>query len=272
MQVGYVGGEGHHLFDKYTVNLIDPATGKRPLSQFSSFGLKANDGNNNFNALQVSLQRRFVSGFLFQTNYMWSHAIADASLGSGQPAFPFRTWPAAPATAAAPASMSATTSSSTAVYELPFGHGKKYLERRDGFAGARRLGTLRPGAGAHRPAGEHHHDPQGLGSARRQHVQPASRLRCRPVHLRRRSDHQQLVQPRCVFATRRRAPGATLAATSPTGPALSRSTRRWRNGSASPSATRSICAPPRSTCSTIRSSRIRPAISPNPASVRSPTF
>ena len=28
-QVGYVGGEGHHLFDKYTVNLINPATGLR---------------------------------------------------------------------------------------------------------------------------------------------------------------------------------------------------------------------------------------------------
>ena len=31
-QVGYVGGEGHHLFDKYTVNLIDPLTGLRPLT------------------------------------------------------------------------------------------------------------------------------------------------------------------------------------------------------------------------------------------------
>ncbi len=42
-QVGYVGSVGRHLFDRYQVNLIDPATGKRPLSQFSQFGLKAND-------------------------------------------------------------------------------------------------------------------------------------------------------------------------------------------------------------------------------------
>ncbi|MGD0773970.1 MAG: TonB-dependent receptor, partial [Candidatus Solibacter sp.] len=48
-QVGYVGGEGHHLFDKYSVNLINPATGKRTLAAFGSFGMKANDGNNNFN-------------------------------------------------------------------------------------------------------------------------------------------------------------------------------------------------------------------------------
>ena len=82
-QVGYVGAEGHHLFDKYTVNLINPATGKRTLSAFSSFGMKSNDGNNNFNALQASLQRRFAHGLLFQANYMWSHGITDASDGSG---------------------------------------------------------------------------------------------------------------------------------------------------------------------------------------------
>ena len=82
-QVGYVGSEGHHLFDKYTVNLINPATGKAPLPAFSSFGLKANDGNNNFNAMQASVHRLFAHGLLLQANYMWSHGITDASDGSG---------------------------------------------------------------------------------------------------------------------------------------------------------------------------------------------
>src|SRR5207247_6472771 len=35
-QVGYVGSEGHHLFDREQVNLINPATGLRPLPQFAS--------------------------------------------------------------------------------------------------------------------------------------------------------------------------------------------------------------------------------------------
>src|SRR5262249_30611386 len=83
-QVGYVGSVGHHLFSKYNVNLIDPATGKRPLAGFDQFGLKANDGNNNFNALQASVERRFVNGLLFQMNYMWSHGITDASIGAGE--------------------------------------------------------------------------------------------------------------------------------------------------------------------------------------------
>jgi hypothetical protein len=84
LSVGYVGSQGHHLFDKYTVNLLDPGTGKRPLAGFGSFGLKSNDGNDNFNALQASIQRRFKHGLLFQTNYMYSHGIADASIGSGE--------------------------------------------------------------------------------------------------------------------------------------------------------------------------------------------
>lgn len=82
--VSYIGGEGHHLFTRYTINLIDPTTGKRPLAGFGSFGLKTNDGNNNFNTMQASVQRRFQRGFLFQMNYMWSHGITDSSIGSGE--------------------------------------------------------------------------------------------------------------------------------------------------------------------------------------------
>jgi outer membrane receptor protein involved in Fe transport len=83
-QISYIGGEGHHLFARHTINLIDPTTGKRPLAGFGSFGLKDNDGNNNFHSLQASVQRRFVRGLLFQGNYTWGHGITDASIGSGE--------------------------------------------------------------------------------------------------------------------------------------------------------------------------------------------
>jgi hypothetical protein len=126
LQVGYTGGEGHHLFDRYTVNLINPLTGKRPLAGFGSFGLKANDGNNNFNALQASIHRRFTHGLLFQANYMWSHGITDASIGSGE------------SVAFQDQSCRACDRSSTnidvrhnlvanGVYELPFGRNKPFL-------------------------------------------------------------------------------------------------------------------------------------------------
>lgn len=84
LQTGYIGSVGHHLFTRYTINLIDPTTGKRPLAQFSQFGLKTNDGNNNFNAMQISLERRLSGGLLWQTQYMWSHGITDSSLGAGE--------------------------------------------------------------------------------------------------------------------------------------------------------------------------------------------
>jgi hypothetical protein len=125
-QVGYTGGEGHHLFDRATINLINPLTGKRPLAGFGSFGLKENNANNNFNGLQASIHRRFVRGLLFQANYMWSHGITDASIGSGE------------SVAFQNQSCRGCDRSSTnidvrhnvtinGVYELPFGPGKHLL-------------------------------------------------------------------------------------------------------------------------------------------------
>jgi hypothetical protein len=125
-QIGYVGGEGHHLFDKYTVNLIDPATGLRPLANFSSFGLKANDGNENFNALQVSLQRRFVRNLLFQTNYMWSHGIADSSIGSGE-SVGFQDMACRACDRSSTNIDVRHTVTINGVYDLPFGPKQKFL-------------------------------------------------------------------------------------------------------------------------------------------------
>jgi hypothetical protein len=125
-QVGYTGSEGHHLFDKYTVNLINPATGKRPLAGFGSFGLKANDGNDNFNALQVSLQRRFVRGLLFQMNYMWSHGIGDASIGSGE-AMSFQDMACRACDRSSTNIDVRHNMTANAIYQLPFGAGKPFL-------------------------------------------------------------------------------------------------------------------------------------------------
>jgi hypothetical protein len=127
LQVGYTGGEGHHLFDRYTTNLINPLTGKRPLAGFSSFGLKANDANNNFNALQISLNRRFTHGLLYQMNYMWSHGITDSSIGSGESV-------AIENMACRACDRSRTnidvrhSFNSNFIYELPFGAGKQFLK------------------------------------------------------------------------------------------------------------------------------------------------
>jgi hypothetical protein len=125
-QVAYVGAIGRHLFDKYQVNLIDPATGTRPLAGFSQFGLKANDANDSFNAMQISLQRRFVSGFSWQTQYMWSHGIADGSIGSGT-SVSFENMACRVCDRSDSPIDVRQTMTSNAIYELPFGPGRRYL-------------------------------------------------------------------------------------------------------------------------------------------------
>ena len=68
------------------VNLKDPITGKRPLPQFGQFQIKYNDSNSTFHALLASLQRSFTNGWLWQTQYIWSHTTADGSVGTGETA------------------------------------------------------------------------------------------------------------------------------------------------------------------------------------------
>jgi hypothetical protein len=131
-QIGYVGGSGHHLFTRYTINLLDPVTGKRPLAAFSSFGLKANDGNNNFNALQASLQRRFVRGLLLQANYAWAHGITDSSIGSGE-SVAFQNQSCRACDRSSSSVDVRHTLTMNGVYQLPFGQGKQFLNGK-GFA------------------------------------------------------------------------------------------------------------------------------------------
>src|SRR5262249_27782238 len=83
-EVGYIGSEGHHLFSKYTINLIDAISGKHPLANFGSYNYKTNDGNSNFNALQTTVHHRFIKGLLLQGNYTYGHTITDASIGSDE--------------------------------------------------------------------------------------------------------------------------------------------------------------------------------------------
>ncbi len=132
-QVGYLGSKGTHLFDKYTVNLLDPVTRLRPLSQFSSFGLKANTGNNNFNALQAQIQRRFKGGFMLQSNYMWSHGITDASLGAGE-SVSFQDMACRACDRSSSNIDVRHYFTANAVYELPFGKGKPFAQNGVGAA------------------------------------------------------------------------------------------------------------------------------------------
>jgi hypothetical protein len=88
MQVGYIGNQGHHMLDRNNVNNIDPATGRRPLPQFSRVDIKSSGSDTNFNGLQFSLYRRAANGLQLGTQYMWSHAFDEGSLGGGESTAP----------------------------------------------------------------------------------------------------------------------------------------------------------------------------------------
>ena len=125
-QIAYDGSEGHRLFGKIEANVIDPVTGLRPIPTFGQYGYKNNLGNSNFHSLQVSLKRTMANGWLWGTQYMWSHGLADEGFGAGD------------TTTNQNVSCLKCDYSSTdidirqslsvnSVYELPFGPGKPFL-------------------------------------------------------------------------------------------------------------------------------------------------
>jgi len=125
-QIAYDGSAGHRLFGKFNANVINPLTGTRPIPTFGQYGYKNNLGNSNFHSLQVSLQRHLTSGWLWETQYMWSHAMADSGFGAGDTI-------GVENVACLKCDYSSTdidirnSLSINSVYELPFGPGKHFL-------------------------------------------------------------------------------------------------------------------------------------------------
>src|SRR5271157_643132 len=125
-QIAYDGSAGHRLFGRLQANLINPLTGTRPIPTFGQYGEKDNIGNSNFHALQVSLKRALASGWEWGTQYMWSHAMADQGFGAGDSTTNENM-------ACLKCDYSSTdidirhSLSVNSVYELPFGHGKHFL-------------------------------------------------------------------------------------------------------------------------------------------------
>lgn len=134
-QVGYVGSQGHHLFSKITANgfLASALPAQvRPIPSLGTYGLKSNNGNSNFNALQLSLERTFKNGFLWQTQYMWSHAITDASIGAGE-AVSVQNNSCLRCDRGSTNQDVRSSFTTNAVYRLPFGKGRRFLN--SGVAG-----------------------------------------------------------------------------------------------------------------------------------------
>ena len=87
-QIGYTGSLGRNLFQRSITNLItgvNPATGavQRQNAAFGEIDYKTSGGRDSYNALQLSLSRRFSQGVALGAQYSWAHSLGT-SQGSNE--------------------------------------------------------------------------------------------------------------------------------------------------------------------------------------------
>ena len=130
LQIAYVGSDGLHLPRAGEANPYEPALGHNLNPNFGSVPQILTDATSNYNSLQLSLQRQFSHGFSFQGAYTYSHSIDTAS-------GPFPSdWVSEPGVSQNFYDLSADRASSAfdrrnvvignLLYDLPFGHGRRW--------------------------------------------------------------------------------------------------------------------------------------------------
>jgi len=122
----YLGNKGTDLLTTTYTNLVNPQTGVAPYPAFGPVTWRGDVGNSTFHALQLNGRRAFQNGFLLSVNYMWSHSINDGSIGGGESDTPQDSFCRACDKASSDDDIRQVFNLS-AVYQLPFGAGKRYL-------------------------------------------------------------------------------------------------------------------------------------------------
>jgi hypothetical protein len=157
LSASYLGSHGVRLFSRGGVNLCDSPVipnstdptqvtdCARPLDQYfpgnpvttdpyGSVDIKRDIGSSTYNALGILLERTFSNGFIFQSRYTYSHSINDGSVGGGESNGPENVncllCDKGPSIFDIRHNFTAN-----AVYELPFGPGKTYLNNSSGVVG-----------------------------------------------------------------------------------------------------------------------------------------
>jgi hypothetical protein len=126
LQTAYVANHALNLRRRYNINLFDPVLKRRPNPAFSDILIEATDAQSIYDGLQISLTERFHRGLVFALHYTWSHAIDDAgdeNFSSSQPQ-DINNVGAERGNGSQDVRHAA---SFNAVYELPFGRGKRLL-------------------------------------------------------------------------------------------------------------------------------------------------
>ena len=132
--IAYVGSEGQHLLSLAYENVKNLITGLRPYPAFGQVSWRGTIGNSSYEGVSVGVKRSFSRGLLFSANYMWSHEIDDDSNGSGDgDSITPQNVSCIPESApqcgerASGAFDARHVVNANAIWELPFGPGKPYL-------------------------------------------------------------------------------------------------------------------------------------------------
>lgn len=130
MDVAYVGSTSHDLaYEIGDINAKDPTTGNRPNANLGKIQALTDLGWGNYNSLQAKLVKRVSKDLNFSANYTWSHNIdngaAPFNLGVNN------NYPQNPNNLNAEKASADSDARHTFVfsgqYQLPFGHGQKFL-------------------------------------------------------------------------------------------------------------------------------------------------
>jgi len=133
-EAGYIGTKGTQLFERTYVNAVNPATGARPYPQFGLLAVRANGNDSSFHAMTLSLRRQTSAGLTMTANYQWAHAIDNDTTGGDEADYPQNIGCRSCERASSDYDVRHNFSLN-AVYELPFGPGRRHL-RRGGISGA----------------------------------------------------------------------------------------------------------------------------------------
>lgn len=144
LAVAYVGSQGRNLFLRSITNKIvsvgmNPVTGAAIVNRefgnrFAEIDYKTSGGTDHYDSLQTTLNRRYKSGLSLGAQWTWGHGIGNSG-GSNEAI-----------TAGNPFDFGADRGSNnfdvrhsfnlSALYELPFGRGRKFMQQASGLIDA----------------------------------------------------------------------------------------------------------------------------------------
>ena len=140
LDLAYVGNHGVKLQGFVNANQLNPAVGyaqaNRPFPKFSDITTALNEFQSNYNALQVRYEQRFVAGLTLLNSFTWSHSLdqTSASLEGNTPSVQDYYNPRADY---GQSDYNLPISNVTSfVYEVPVGHGRRFLNTSNGFIDA----------------------------------------------------------------------------------------------------------------------------------------